>query len=286
VSVKAPAEDTPFQEHLSITADDGAVLTAELTGEGPLVVLSHCWTGSHAIWAPVAKRLVERGHRVLSYDQRGHGASTIGSEGLTIQRIGADLAFLLQSIEAKDATVAGHSLGGMAIQAMALHHPDCIHKHVREVFLVATAAYGIGINRLRELITSVIGSAPLEWVMRRRLGHLLVRGALGRKARKEDIVNTRDHFVTCESNVRSAILAAMQVMDLRDLKWTDVPVTVVHGTRDFLTPPSRGRELANRLGAELVWVEGAGHMLPLEVPDQIADLLGKATGDPPRKTFK
>ncbi|QKI82377.1 alpha/beta fold hydrolase [Kroppenstedtia eburnea] len=276
-SVKTPGEAAPLQgNHLSITTDDGAVLAAVLEGDGPLVVLSHCWTGSHAIWAPVAERLVGSGYRVLSYDQRGHGASTVGAEGLSIRRIGADLASVLQALDAKEAIVAGHSLGGMAIQAMALHHPDCISKHVREVFLVATAAYGIGMNRLRKLVTPVIGSALLERVMGGRLGHLLVRGALGSNARQTDLVNTRDHFIACKPHVRSTILAAMQMMDLRDLKSIDVPVTVVHGTRDLLTPPSRGRELAGRLGAELVWIEGAGHMLPLEAPGEIAELIGRS----------
>src|SRR6185436_10687636 len=45
------------------------------TGE---VVLSHCWTGSRATWEAVASRLVAAGRRVVLYDQRGHGASTLG----------------------------------------------------------------------------------------------------------------------------------------------------------------------------------------------------------------
>lgn len=277
--VKASEIDASVQgKPLSITTDDGAILSAVLEGgDGPLVVLSHCWTGSRFIWAAVTERLVESGYRVLSYDQRGHGASTVGAKGMSIHRIGADLAFVLQTLDAKGALVAGHSLGGMAIQAMAIHHPDCIHQHVREVFLVATAAYGVGMNRLRKLVTPVIGSPLLERVMRGRLGLLFVRGSLGSQARQADIVNTRDHFISCQPHVRSGILDAMQRMDLRHLKTIDVPVTVVHGTRDLLTPPSRGRELAKRLKADLVWIEGAGHMLPLEAPDRIAQQIGRSS---------
>ena len=49
---------------------------------GPTVVLPHCWAGSHAMWVPVARRLVESGHRVVHYDQRGHGASSRGTAPL------------------------------------------------------------------------------------------------------------------------------------------------------------------------------------------------------------
>ncbi|HEX7443487.1 MAG TPA: alpha/beta fold hydrolase, partial [Acidimicrobiales bacterium] len=70
----------PDGERTTITTPDGAELAVTVAGPdaGPTVVLSHCWTGDQRIWAPVARRLVDQGHRVVLYDQRGHGGSTIG----------------------------------------------------------------------------------------------------------------------------------------------------------------------------------------------------------------
>src|SRR3546814_9014085 len=55
-----------------VRTDDGADLALHLAGpvDGPLVVLVHCWTGNKELWAPVARRLVRLGHRVVLYDQR------------------------------------------------------------------------------------------------------------------------------------------------------------------------------------------------------------------------
>ena len=63
-----------------------------------MVVLAHCYTGSRGVWAPVARRLVDKGYRVVLWDQRGHGASTVGSDGLTIDRLGEDLREVLESV--------------------------------------------------------------------------------------------------------------------------------------------------------------------------------------------
>ena len=71
-----PDGATPF----TVTTDDGAELAGVVRGaaDGPTVVLAHCWLGSHLVWGPVAHRLAASGHRVVLYDQRGHGLSTMG----------------------------------------------------------------------------------------------------------------------------------------------------------------------------------------------------------------
>ena len=68
----------PDGEHRRVATDDGVELAVTVAGpdDAPTVVLSHCWTGSRAIWGPVAERLVADDHRVVLYDQRGHGEST------------------------------------------------------------------------------------------------------------------------------------------------------------------------------------------------------------------
>ena len=69
--LEEPAERT-------VPTPDGAQLAVWDIGDPtlPVVVLPHCWGCSHAIWIPVARRLLDTGHRVVLYDQRGHGAST------------------------------------------------------------------------------------------------------------------------------------------------------------------------------------------------------------------
>jgi non-heme chloroperoxidase len=269
----------PDGTHVDVETDDGAVLSATVAGpaDGDTVVLSHCWTGSRAVWAPVARRLVERGLRVVLYDQRGHGESTVGRDGCTIERLGADLRDVLAAVDATDAVVVGHSMGGMTVQAFALHHPDAARTHVRSIVLVATAAGGLGVAGAASLAAAVIASPVLERVMRSRRGHWFVRNTVGREVRHAHLAATRDLFVQTAPDVRRDFLVAMQSMDLRPgLSKVEAPATVVIGTRDRLTPPRLGRDLAATLpDARLVELDDRGHMLPFEAPDELAELIAE-----------
>src|SRR5436305_11221606 len=72
----------PDGEEIIVPTRDGAELSTILIGgrgrRAATFVLSHCWTGDRRVWGPVAQRLADEGHRVVLYDQRGHGRSTVG----------------------------------------------------------------------------------------------------------------------------------------------------------------------------------------------------------------
>ena len=55
------------------------MIRAVVAGEGPTVVLAHGYGVPLAEWNIVWEELLDRGHRVIAFDQRGHGRSTIGS---------------------------------------------------------------------------------------------------------------------------------------------------------------------------------------------------------------
>ena len=266
----------PAGRAFTVTTDDGASLAATELGphDGRLVVLAHCWTGSRAIWAPVAELLAERGNRVVLYDQRGHGASTSGSDGYTIERVGLDLRDVLEHIDAHDAIVAGHSLGGMAIQSLASTRPDVIAQRCSRVVLVATSAKGMAGSNIKRLAGTIVGSRVSERAVGSRAYRRVLRDAVATDA--DAFVATRDHFLATAPEVRRDVLGAIHSMDLRALRAIDVPVAVVIGERDGLTPPKRGHELADRLGAETYVLDGIGHMIPLEAPRELADVIASA----------
>src|SRR4051812_14842503 len=265
----------PAGEQRKVETDDGALLAVTVAGTGPTVVLAHCWTGSREVWAPVAHRLVASGHRVVLYDQRGHGESTSGADGFTVPRLGADLRAVLEALDVRDAVLSGHSMGGMTIQSLALHHPDVLRDRVRAVVLVSTAASGLGGSPADAVAARVVASRALERAMRSRVGHALVRGSVGRTPRHGHLVATRDLFVACPPDARAGFLGAMLAMDVREGHASiGVPTTVVVGSRDRVTPPRHAREMADSIGgARLVTLDDAGHMLPLEEPDAVAELL-------------
>ncbi|HYD09332.1 MAG TPA: alpha/beta fold hydrolase, partial [Acidimicrobiales bacterium] len=165
----APDElDAPAGTASTIVTDDGAAISVLVAGDGtgPTVVLPHCWMGSRRVWAPVAHRLVRAGRTVVLYDQRGHGESTVGRDGFTIPRLGADLKAVLEHVDARDVVLGGHSMGGMTIQSLATHHLDVLAERVSALVLVSTACGGLSQGRRDAGMAKAIGGALVERSMR------------------------------------------------------------------------------------------------------------------------
>jgi pimeloyl-ACP methyl ester carboxylesterase len=271
----------PAGEERTITTDDGAELAVTLTGpaDGPVVVLAHCWTGSRAFWSPVARRLAADGHRVVLYDQRGHGASTFGSGLTTMERLGEDLRTVLEELDLTDVVLAGHSMGGMTIQAFAKEFPEELRKRARAVVLVATAAKIVQRAVPAAAIEAVLGDRTLGSWFRGPAGIRMCRGALGESAHRSHVTATRDHFIDTLAAARTGFLVSMSAMDLRPGHvHIEVPTTIVVGSHDRLTPVSLAKVMAKGIGgAELVVVPKAGHMLPIEDPARVAEVIEQHT---------
>jgi pimeloyl-ACP methyl ester carboxylesterase len=143
---------------------DGAVLDGVSLGPegGPMIVLSHCWTGSRATWDAVAARLVAAGRRVVLYDQRGHGASTMGPDAPTVDQLGEDLAAVLEAVDARGAVLAGHSMGGMALQALAVAHADVVAQRVRALVLAGTTGFGVAAGPMAGPALFLTGNPTIE----------------------------------------------------------------------------------------------------------------------------
>src|SRR5205085_4892042 len=159
-----------------VPTPDGGEISATVAGaehgDGRTFVLVHGWTNDRRIWAPVGRLLVERGHRVVLYDQRGHGSSRAGRDGLTIEALGDDMAAVLEYLDARDAVVAGHSMGGMAAQAFAIAHPEVLADRVAAVALVSTACSDLGVpGPGGRLAPRVLGSSRVNsFVAHPRIG--------------------------------------------------------------------------------------------------------------------
>jgi non-heme chloroperoxidase len=272
------ALDAPPQ--LSVTTPDGATLAVWDVGHGPTVVLPHCWGCSHAIWLPVARRLVESGHRVVLYDQRGHGASSRGTVPLSIAGLAGDFAAVLKDRDVTDAVLAGHSMGGMTIMALATYQPEVLAARARALVLVATAAadMGSGPPGAERFAASLIASPLVSRALHSSAGHRFVRGVFGVDPVDAHIELTRTLFADTAPQVRAGFLSAMSTMNLLEgIATIGIPTTVMIGSRDRLTAPARADQMVAAIpGARLVTLPGRGHMLPLEDPDAVTEEIERA----------
>lgn len=277
-----PLELPPVEE-LTVTAGDGTRLAVAVAGpvDGPLVALAHGWTADRRVWGPLARRLVGSGHRVVVWDQRGHGSSGLGPDGPSVEALGGDVAAVLDAIDARAAVLAGHSMGGMGVLAFAVAHPATLAARVGHLLLVATSARSplpgrpggwyeaaavatVGNPLLRRLSES----APLRpWVARQSFGADPPLAAL------------RVSCAGMAPGARVGFLRSMARLDLRPgLRDVPVPATVLHGTDDRVIRTGLGREVAALLPAARAEIlTGAGHQLPFERPERIATAVAGAS---------
>ncbi len=105
---------------------DGVTLGVTDVGEGSPVLLAHGLTATRRYVVMGSSALERDGHRVLSYDARGHGTSSAAPEPLAYryEDLGADMEAVLDAAGVERAVLAGASMGAHTLVWLALHHPE------------------------------------------------------------------------------------------------------------------------------------------------------------------
>jgi pimeloyl-ACP methyl ester carboxylesterase len=265
-------------------------------GAGVTVVLAHCWTSDHDSWRYQVRDLRHRfgdSLRVVSYDHRGHGASDeTPRDAATIDNLGRDLAELIDAhAPSGDLVLAGHSIGGMTLMALAEHRPELYAERVRGVLFVATSGGSLhevtlGLPRIgrraRAQIPTMLALRSRMLSRRQRRRVPMVEAMVARRFLFGDDMRLRDHALAVEGliNTPAASLCGFFEDIMRHDRveglsaFAEVPVHVMVGDKDRLTPPSHAELLAEKMpGATLTIAPGAGHMLPLERDALVTDAL-------------
>ncbi|MCT2581962.1 alpha/beta fold hydrolase [Actinophytocola gossypii] len=264
----------------TVRTSDGARLAVSVLGP-PVgsgtgtAVLSHGWAAGRKAWLGVAGRLAGLGYTVVSYDQRGHGESTLGSEPVGVRRLGDDLAAVLAAVDARDAVLAGHSGGGFAAMSYVIEHADDAAERVRGLVLLGTAAHD---RETPDSEVRLMGNPVFSWaVSRGPLGRRMLRSTMGPKPTASALETNRRLFAATPRRVRADFFRSSRGMDLRaGLSSVDIPAIVLAGTADTVIDPGLGRVVAETLpNARYEQVADTGHMLPLESPGRVADVIAE-----------
>ncbi|MFI2642869.1 alpha/beta fold hydrolase [Streptomyces sp. NPDC018610] len=267
---------------LTVVSADGARLHVEVHGPqgAPAVVLAHGWTCSTAFWAAQIRDLAVD-HRVIAYDQRGHGRSP-ASRSCGTEQLADDLEAVLAATLApgEKAVIAGHSMGGMTVMAAA-GRPG-FHAHAAAVLLCSTGA-----SRLvaESTVVPIRAGRPRTWLTRRVLGsraplgpvtplalRILKYGTMGAGTAPHAVEACARIVHACPRRVRHAWSQVLDLLDLDEgVRQLRVPAAVIVGTADRLTPPVHARALAAALPqcVGLTELPGLGHMTPMEAPERI-----------------
>jgi pimeloyl-ACP methyl ester carboxylesterase len=259
-----------FDEAIRVDCHDGGSLYVITRGQGPPIVFAHGVTLSSRVWAKQFDSIPAAGFRAIAFDGRGHGESTVGESGHSIDNLAEDTRSLLETLDLRDAVLVGHSMGGMALQAFAMRHPDVARERVSGIVLMSTAARTVtsDAHLTRQGLERVVGAFPdVGAVMRQRnLGLLVARMGFGDSPHPSHVEATRQMLAACSRETLRDASRSLLSLDLVDgLSTIGLPTLVLVGTADVLTPPRDSRQIASLVpDASLVELPGAGHMLMYE----------------------
>jgi pimeloyl-ACP methyl ester carboxylesterase len=116
-------ETTKFQVLRQLPGAGSITLEGEQAGDGPAVVLLHGLSATRRNVVQGSRALIKRGYRLISYDARGHGASSPAPR-YEYSDLVADLEAVLDHLEIERAALVGSSMGAATAMAFTLEHPE------------------------------------------------------------------------------------------------------------------------------------------------------------------
>ncbi|MET9491723.1 alpha/beta hydrolase [Nocardia sp. NPDC006630] len=271
---------------IPVTTRDGARLRVHAYGpaEGEVIVLAHGWSCAIEYWNPQINAFAGE-YRVYAYDQRGHGESESGRRAFGADQLADDFSDVLDAVlrPGQRATLVGHSMGGMTIQAWAQRYPHQVAQRAAAVLLATTAARRIP-NRATVLpVFNDLIPAP-DWLSLALFGtplplpggravRLIAKHRLCNAAATADEVDFGMSIVrSCRPSTRAAVARSLLHLDLHGAAaHLTVPTSVVAGSYDKLLPEEHSREIADTLAdsgyLDRYLILPTGHLVNIEAAD-------------------
>jgi pimeloyl-ACP methyl ester carboxylesterase len=242
---------------------DGRAIAYEVSGEGPLVVLSHGMGDSRAAYRFVAPRLVEAGYRVAVTDLRGCGESSADWPSFTRTDIAGDLIALVRHLAAANAPelFAGIAELGPFTRKQSIRLGDLRVKRFRQgmIRLLGTGILGSVKLWLSYLDVAFPGRKPADWA--------------DQVSRIDRTMREPGRMKAMQNMSRTApVDAGACLPDVR------CPALIVMGTLDpdWADPRAEGSAIVAAMPAGLATlelIEGAGHYPHTQFPDETVALL-------------
>jgi len=247
---------------------DGARIHYRFHGNegGPVVMFSNSLGTNLSMWDAQAPALAAR-FRVLRYDTRGHGQSSVTPGPYSIMQLGRDVVWLLDQLDIERADFCGLSMGGMTGMWLGVYAAPRIGRLV----LCNTAA---------KIGTPEIWNARIEAV--RQGGMAAVADAVIQRwftpafiARAPDAIErTRQMILSTPPEGYIANCAAIRDMDQREtISRISAQTLIITGAKDPVATPSDARYIVERVaGAQYVELDAA-HLSNIEAAERFTQRL-------------
>ncbi len=235
----------------------------------PTVIFVHGAGQDHTNWQLPARWFAWHGHAVLAPDMPGHGRSD-GEALATIPAMAQWIVRLMDAAKVEQAALVGHSMGG----GIALEAAAAFPERISRIALLGTSL-AMPVN---EALLTAAHDAP------EKAHQMITSWSLGPRAKvggnpAPGLWMSGGSMALLARNRPGTLYAAFEACN----QWKSgpeaaarvrCPALVIIGASDFMSPPSIGRQLADKItGIRIVTIPNSGHMLMAEAPDAVLDAL-------------
>ena len=255
----------PFFDHRGIK------IFYEISGKGPPLILINGLSADVRQWEPLVGNL-EDSFEILRYDMRCAGKSDKPQAPFSIQDLSEEVLALLKHVNINKINMLGFSMGGMIVQDFTLKYPKMVDK----LILLATApsikrpyppsSYAKSLLYVTEFSEEILVK--------------LFFSIFGPKYRKKVLPEDYVRMKLEDENAQplEAYLNQLQALDqfdcVEEVDKISRPTLIATGDHDKLVSPENSQWLNQKIqGSKLHYFKGVGHMVPLECPQELSNLL-------------
>lgn len=242
----------------------------EESGDGAPVLLIHGLGYARWGWEPILPLLASR-HRVITFDNRGIGESTVPPGPYTAAMMATDAVAVLDGAGAEHAHIVGTSLGGMIAQELAIAHPH----RVDHLVLIATtpgSPHGVPMPDVTVRLLAEAQTLPPEEALRR-----FVVNALGPDPQTPVIERILRHRLANPQDPegwKAQAAAGTGYAGGDRAAAVTAPTLVLTGTEDRVVDPANSEILAGMIPrSTLRFIGDAGHLVFWEHPRAVTEII-------------
>ncbi len=233
------------------------------TGSGPPVVFLHGIGGNRTNWREQLDACAAD-YRAIAWDARGYGQSDDYDGGLDFSYFADDMVRLLDHLDIATATLVGLSMGGRISQDLYFRYPDRVAALVLcDTFPGTTPTLP---PKEREKFINLRKGPLVAGKTLREMAEPLARTLLSSNAAPEHFQRLVESVeVLHQDSYIKTLEASMRYDRAADISAISVPVQLIYGAEDRLTPPGIGEDMQRRIpSAQLTVIQGAGHLVNIE----------------------
>ena len=242
-----------------------------------MLVMLHGFSCDVRLWEPLIARLKDS-FTIVAFDMRGSGRSDKPEEPYSIETLTGDAASFIEEVCKEAVDVLGFSLGGIVGMDLAGRMPELVKRLVLVSTLPSFSGPFPPSSHTRELFRRTDVSPELLTEVYETI--------FGSSYKKRVSAGEYIEFRMNNENPQplNAYLNQLHTLEAADVRKSvpliSAPTLIIAGKEDQVVSPENSSWLGEKIpGSKLTLFEGAGHMIPIEMPDQLAERIKTIKND-------